>query len=77
MTCKRKIAQEYVAPRGPSDLISFYREIGISAVAAAYEATSGKPQSPVRNPVEGAISRSTASKQPSDPNQRVERLGAD
>ena len=38
---------ETTAASGPRDLLSrLYREIGISAVAAALEATSRKPQKP-------------------------------
>jgi len=50
MTSDQKIAQASVAPNGARDLISrLYREIGISAVAAALEATARKPQKPVPN----------------------------
>jgi len=50
MTSDQKIAQPSVAPNGVRDLISrLYREIGISAVAAALEATARKPQKPVPN----------------------------
>lgn len=41
----QKIAQNHAAPNRPRDLISgLYREIGISAVAAALEATAPKSQ---------------------------------
>lgn len=47
MTPDRKIAEKSTAANGPRDLISrLYREIGISAVAAALEAVSRKPQKP-------------------------------
>jgi hypothetical protein len=47
MTSNQKIAQPTAAPNGARDLISrLYREIGISAVAAALEATARKPQKP-------------------------------
>jgi hypothetical protein len=48
MTPDQNGAQKSAAPNGPRDLISrLYREIGISAVAAALEATSRKPQKPL------------------------------
>jgi hypothetical protein len=48
MTPDQNGAQKSAAQNGPRDLISrLYREIGISAVAAALEATSRKPQKPL------------------------------
>lgn len=45
MTSSQNAAQKSAAPNGARDLISrLYREIGISAVAAALEATARKPQ---------------------------------
>lgn len=42
----QKFAQTHSAPKSPRDLISgLYREIGISAVAAALEATAPKSNS--------------------------------
>jgi hypothetical protein len=47
MTLKQSAPQNSAAPAGARDLISrLYREIGISAVAAALEATARKPQKP-------------------------------
>jgi hypothetical protein len=47
MTSNQKVAQPSAAQNGTRDLISrLYREIGISAVAAALEATARKPQKP-------------------------------
>ena len=47
MTSSQKAPQKSTAPSGARDLISrLYREIGISAVAAALEATARKPQKP-------------------------------
>ena len=48
MSADQKIADKYAAPNGARDLISrLYREIGISAVAAALAATARKPQKPL------------------------------
>jgi len=48
MTPDQNVAQKSAAPNGPRDLISrLYREIGISAVAAALEAIARKPQKPL------------------------------
>jgi hypothetical protein len=48
MTLDQNGAKQFAAPNGHRDLISrLYREIGISAVAAALEATSRKPQKPL------------------------------
>lgn len=48
MTLDQKIAEKSAASNGARDLISrLYREIGISAVAAALEATARKPQKPL------------------------------
>lgn len=45
MSTDQTITQEAAASNRPSDLLSrLYREIGISAVAAALEATARKPQ---------------------------------
>ena len=50
MTPGQNGAQKSAAQNGPRDLISrLYREIGISAVAAALEATSRKQQKPLPN----------------------------
>lgn len=50
MTADQKIAEKSATPNGARDLISrLYREIGISAVAAALEATARKPQKPSPN----------------------------
>jgi len=50
MTYDQKIAEKSAGPNGTRDLISrLYREIGISAVAAALEATARKPQKPGPN----------------------------
>jgi hypothetical protein len=43
LTHKWKIAQEYVERFGPRDLISFYREIGISAVAKPMSSRHSSP----------------------------------
>ena len=44
MTPDQNVAQKSAAPNGSRDLISrLYREIGISAVAAALEAIARKP----------------------------------
>jgi hypothetical protein len=49
MSTKENIPQEAATNR-PRDLISrLYREIGISAVAAALEATARKPQEPSKS----------------------------
>jgi len=48
MTPDQNVAQKSAAPNGSRDLISrLYREIGISAVAAALEAIARKPQKPL------------------------------
>jgi hypothetical protein len=48
MTSNQNGEQKSAAPNGARDLISrLYREIGISAVAAALEATARKPQKPL------------------------------
>ena len=48
MTFNQNAAQKSAAPAGARDLISrLYREIGISAVAAALEATARKPKKAV------------------------------
>ena len=48
MTPDQSVAQKSAAPNGSRDLISrLYREIGISAVAAALEAIARKPQKPL------------------------------
>ncbi len=45
MSTDQNIPQKAAASNRPSDLLSrLYREIGISAVAAALEATARKPQ---------------------------------
>jgi hypothetical protein len=50
MTTDQNAAQKSAVPAGARDLISrLYREIGISAVAAALEATARKPQKPSPN----------------------------
>jgi hypothetical protein len=47
MSTEQNIAQKPAASNRPADLLSrLYREIGISAVAAALEATARKPQKP-------------------------------
>jgi hypothetical protein len=47
MNTDQSVPQKTAASNGPRDLISrLYREIGISAVAAALEATARKPQKP-------------------------------
>ena len=47
MSTDQTIPQEAAASNRPSDLLSrLYREIGISAVAAALEATARKPPKP-------------------------------
>jgi hypothetical protein len=47
MSTDKNIPQEAAAPNRPTDLLSrLYREIGISAVAAALEVTAHKPQKP-------------------------------
>ncbi len=47
MSTDQNIPQKAAASNRPPDLISrLYREIGISAVAAALEATARKPQKP-------------------------------
>jgi hypothetical protein len=47
MSTSQTIQQEAAASNRPSDLLSrLYREIGISAVAAALEATARKPPKP-------------------------------
>jgi hypothetical protein len=47
MNTDQNIPQKAAASNRPTDLISrLYREIGISAVAAALEATARKPQKP-------------------------------
>ncbi len=47
MNTDQNIPQNAAASNRPADLISrLYREIGISAVAAALEATARKPQKP-------------------------------
>jgi hypothetical protein len=44
----QKFAQNHAAPNGPRNLISgHYREIGISAVAAALEVTAPKWRNPL------------------------------
>ena len=48
MTPDQNVAQKSAAPNGSRDLISrLYREIGISAVAAALEAIARKPHKPL------------------------------
>ena len=48
MASEQNASQSHHAPNGPRDLISrLYREIGISAVAAALEASSHAPEKPV------------------------------
>jgi hypothetical protein len=50
MSADQKIADTSAVPNGARDLISrLYREIGISAVAAALAATARKPQKPAPN----------------------------
>jgi hypothetical protein len=45
MSTDQNIPQKAAAPNRPADLLSrLYREIGISAVAAALEVTARKPQ---------------------------------
>ncbi len=47
MSTNQNIPQKAAAANRPGDLLSrLYREIGISAVAAALEATARKPQKP-------------------------------
>ena len=47
MSTDQNIPQKATATNRPADLLSrLYREIGISAVAAALEATARKPQKP-------------------------------
>ena len=47
MSTDQNIPQKAAASTRPGDLLSrLYREIGISAVAAALEATTRKPQQP-------------------------------
>jgi hypothetical protein len=47
MSTDQNIPQKAAVSNQPSDLLSrLYREIGISAVAAALEATAHKPQKP-------------------------------
>jgi len=47
MNTNQNVPQKTAASNRPRDLISrLYREIGISAVAAALEATARKPQKP-------------------------------
>jgi len=47
MSTDQNIPQKAAASNRPADLLSrLYREIGISAVAAALEATARKPQKP-------------------------------
>ncbi|MGI8569404.1 MAG: hypothetical protein ACR2KT_10205 [Methylocella sp.] len=47
MSTDQNIPQKAAASNRPSDLLSMlYREIGISAVAAALEATARKPPKP-------------------------------
>src|SRR5262249_1394563 len=57
MTQDRKIAQKYAVPSGPRDLVSHYREIGMSAVPAALKAPAGKPQKPLRTLVAASTAR--------------------
>ncbi|MGH6795937.1 MAG: hypothetical protein ACREDD_04430 [Methylocella sp.] len=48
MSTDQNIPPKAAASNRPTDLLSrLYREIGISAVAAALEATARKPQKPV------------------------------
>lgn len=50
MVTEQNISQPTAATGRSLDLLSkLYREIGISAVAAALEATAHKPQKPVQN----------------------------
>ena len=50
MNTDQNVSQKTAASNRPLDLISrLYREIGISAVAAALEATAQKPQKPPRS----------------------------
>ncbi len=50
MSTDQNIPQKAAAPKRPADLLSsLYREIGISAVAAALEATARKPQKSAPN----------------------------
>lgn len=46
MTPNRNAVQDSATSNGPRDLMRFYREIGIAAVAAALEASARKPQKP-------------------------------
>jgi hypothetical protein len=47
MSTDQNIPQKAAASNQPPDLLSrLYREIGISAIAAALEATARKPQKP-------------------------------
>ena len=49
MTADQDAAQNSAAPAAPRDLILWlYREIGISAVAAALEASARKPLEPMQ-----------------------------
>ncbi len=50
MNTDQNVSQKTAASNRPLDLISrLYREIGISAVAAALEAAAHKPQKPPQN----------------------------